>query len=222
MKSLFRVVAGLAALASVALSGTAAGAQNWTGFYVGASAGGGTSKADLSFSPEGTFANQTGHGALGGIQTGFNVQSGSVLVGIEADYMFTRIKGQTGCPNAALTCDHDVTGLGSARGRLGWVAMPTAMLYFTAGLGRGSTKWRAVNLVTGVADGNGGATSSNTGLVLGGGAEFSVSNNWSIKTEYLHYNLGSATPSSVDFGSKFVLDTKLRADTFKLGLNYKF
>jgi outer membrane immunogenic protein len=222
MKSLFRVAAGLAAVASVALSGTTAGAETWTGFYVGASAGGGTSKADLSFTSFGTFANQSGHGGFGGVQAGYNLQSGSVLAGIEADYMFSRIKGQTGCPNAAFSCDHDLRGLGSVRGRLGWVAMPTAMLYFTAGYGWSTTKWRAVDLATGVAAGNGGASASNAGLVLGGGAEFLIDKNWTIKGEYLHYNLGSATPSSADFGTGSVIDTKLSADTFKLGLNYKF
>ena len=215
------VSTGAAAILAIGLSWGAAAAQNWTGFYLGASAGGGTSKDNWDINNGGAVFSDRGHGGLAGLQTGYNWQSGSILLGLEADYLWSGIKGSTDCPGGGFTCGHDLKGLGSARARLGWVAAPSAMIYFTGGLGWGSSRWTAKDSVTGSLAGGGATSRTSTGWALGGGVEFLLNNNWTVKGEYLHYDFGRFSASPADFGGTPV-NFKLSADTFKIGLNYKF
>jgi outer membrane immunogenic protein len=54
------------------------------------------------------------------------------------------------------------------------------------------------------------------GWTAGGGIEYAIVPNWSMKVEYLHYGLGSANY----FGA---LNTgNIEIETFKVGLNYLF
>ena len=209
--------AALAVLASVA---TNASAQNWTGLYLGASAGYASAKSN--WSPTGfTSFDTTGKGGIGGIQGGYNLQSGSILAGLEADYMFSSLKGDTACPGGGFTCSMNVKGLGSVRGRLGWVATPSAMIYFTAGLGWAPQSWDVKNTATGSLVGGGTYASTTTGLAFGAGAEFMLTRNWTLKGEYLRYDFSRSSAGAASF-SGTPIDFKTTADTFKLGVNYKF
>ena len=208
---------GSAALIGIALttaSGNAAFAQNWNGTYAGVSLGYGMQKDH--WAPQGAqdFWDNA-RGAIGGVQAGYNWQSGSVLAGIEGDYLFSGIKGSTTCAGTPDTCSTNLNGLGSVRGRLGWVATPSAMFYFTGGLAWGSLQYKDT-----VAGGVG-FTHTSTGAVLGAGSEFMLSRNWTLKAEYLHYDLGKITAGAADF-SGTPTDFRVKTDTFRLGLNYKF
>jgi outer membrane immunogenic protein len=210
-----------AAALSIAVSGTAVVAQStsnpWTGPYLGASVGTGTAKTIWSSADFPIFDSKGGR-ALGGLQGGYNVQNGSIVFGAEADYMFSSLKGTAACPGGIATCISNTKGLGSLRGRLGWAIAPPAMLYFTGGLAWGNTQWSATPNIGGPS-----ANFSHTsaGYVLGGGAEFLLSKNWSLKAEYLHYNLGSIRTAPGEFVGN-AIDLKPRADTFKLGVNFRF
>jgi outer membrane immunogenic protein len=203
------------AAASITLGTTAASAQNFSGPYLGASIGAGTAKTIWSSADFNTFETG-GRSAIGGLQAGYNWQMGSALLGIEGDYMFGRLKGDTNCPNPASTCASSTDRLGSLRARAGWVVAPPIMLYFTAGLAWGNT-----NLASTSASASNSFTHSSTGYALGGGAEFFLNDKWTLKAEYLRYNLGTIHASATDFGGSGI-DFKPRADTFKLGLNFKF
>jgi outer membrane immunogenic protein len=192
-------------------------ASPWSGPYLGASVGTGSAKTIWSSADFNNFESKGGR-ALGGVQGGYNYQNGSIVFGAEADYMFSSLKGSATCPSGLVTCGSDTKGLGSLRGRLGWAIAPPAMVYFTGGLAWGNTQWTATPSF-------GGPTASfsqtSTGYALGGGAEFLLSKNWSLKAEYLHYNLGSVRTAPGEFVANAV-DLKPRADTFKLGVNFKF
>ena len=205
-------------LALVIHSG-AAFADTWTGFYVGLSIGTVSTK-DTWSSPGLTNLTANGRGGVGGVLTGFNWQSGSFLAGLETDLQFSGARGSTACWGPTYNCADRLTRLGSFRGRLGWILMPAAMVYFTGGLGWGSAEWKATEAATGSLTGGGSSAHTSSGHVLGGGAEFLVDKNWSVKAEYLHYQLGKFTPAATDFGGP--LDFQLKADTFKVGANYKF
>jgi outer membrane immunogenic protein len=189
----------------------------WTGPYLGASVGTGSAKTVWSSADFNSFETKGGR-ALGGLQGGYNFQTGSIIVGVEGDYMFSNLKGNANCPGGGVTCTSDTKGLGSLRGRMGWAIAPPAMLYFTGGLAWGNTQWSATP--------NGGGAASNfsqtsTGYALGAGAEFLLNKNWTLKAEYLHYNLGTVRTGAGEFIGNAV-DLKPRADTFKLGVNFKF
>jgi outer membrane immunogenic protein len=204
---LHSVVAGGLAFA---LSALPAVADTWDGYYAGISAG--LARSTSTWSNATTF-DVTSRGALGGVQAGYNWQSGSIVAGLEADYIATGAKGSSNPCNGSLafTCSDKLTGIGSIRGRLGWTATPSALVYFTAGVARSlnTHTYTTGALVTSV-------NAPSTGLAFGGGAEFKLNRHWGVKAEYIHYSFGSVTVSTVTTGFKST------ADTFKLGLNYKF
>jgi outer membrane immunogenic protein len=106
------------------------------------------------------------------------------------------------------------------------------MLYGTGGLAL--TDGRASNFFTDYFSPSetGGSSKSNIliGYVVGGGAEWALDRQWSLKTEYLFLNFGSISTSVSDLntpGSGFgnnALATKvdLDAQIVRVGLNHKF
>jgi outer membrane immunogenic protein len=165
-------------------------------------------------------------GFIGGGQVGYNWQapvlSDAVVLGLEAD-----IQGVAGASgnqshwnvnnNAGLSYNNavpygiatNVQGsgslgwLGTVRGRLGYLIMPTLMLYGSGGLAYGgyagnlrlTQNWMDIS-GAGLNFLNFGASAySNTmvGYAAGGGAEWMFMTNWSAKVEYLYYDLGAAT-----------------------------
>ena len=84
--------AATGAVPSFALAAAPAGNRNWTGFYVGAHAGGGWGRTDWD-SADGVFQSLADSvlagsgdaaGMLGGVQAGYNFQAGRWVIGVEA------------------------------------------------------------------------------------------------------------------------------------------
>jgi outer membrane immunogenic protein len=110
-------------------------------------------------------------------------------------------------------------------GRFG-VAFDRWLVYGKAGGGWvGSNNFTVTNVMTGTSI-SGSNNNTNSGWLVGGGAEWAFVNNWSAKIEYDYLGLSSRT-FTVPAGSPF-----LAGDTFttgnrnlqmvKLGINYKF
>src|SRR5690606_34970597 len=128
------------ALASMRSAGKAAQLPaSWTGFYAGAHGGYGWKSND--------FAVDFGRGVLiGGIRSsgwlvgghaGYNWQTGKVVAGLELDGGATGIRGSSAPVtngNSTGVWSDDVRYLGTLRGRLGWTATETVLLYSTGGL----------------------------------------------------------------------------------------
>jgi hypothetical protein len=74
----------------------AAPIYNWTGLYVGGNIGGAWSDITLTDNAIGASWNPGGTGFIGGLQTGYNLQAGNLLYGIEGDFDWTTFKGATG------------------------------------------------------------------------------------------------------------------------------
>jgi outer membrane immunogenic protein len=102
--------------------------------------------------------------------------------------------------------------LGTVRGKLGYLVTPTMLIYATAGLAYGGV---SINLsqtqiynsalanVSGpvwMAIGNGNYSNTQVGYTAGGGIEWMFMPNWSTKAEYLYYNLGNVSVSSISTG----------------------
>jgi len=156
-------------------------------------------------------------GFIGGGQIGYNYQyDASWVIGFETD-----IQGIAGASSSASAFGAGVPAdfpdetivssnvstqstqyLGTVRGRLGYLATPTLLAYATGGLAYGGVKSSANisqdNLGVFGADPQAFSSSGNysgtrTGWVVGGGLEWLFAPNWSLKAEYLHYDLGRAT-----------------------------
>jgi outer membrane immunogenic protein len=174
----------------------------WTGVYLGAHGGWGWT----------TSSNVDASGVFGGGQIGYNYQMGRFLLGIEGDGAFAHInQGAKGTAfGLPFSASFDVDGLASLRARFG-IGFDNVLFYGTAGGGWGHGKISAAALGF-----NASGDAWHSGWTAGAGIEYGIVPNWSVKLEYLHYGLGSAT----DFGT---LNTgNLNIETFKIGVNYLF
>lgn len=224
----YRMAVLATALAGVAMTATPSSAADpsywdqpsptfdWSGFYVGAHVGAGGSRVGWEFIPGGTTANHNGSGAFGGIQAGYNMQYDSLVFGAEADISYAGINGSTPCPNPDFACQSRINWLGSARLRAGF-AFDQVMIYGTGGLGFGNVRMQTVDLVGAL--GTSGETRTRAGWTLGAGAEFAFADGWSLKGEYVYYDLGRAN-YTVFPGLEARARTQIH--TGKIGVNFRW
>lgn len=208
-------------------------ATNWSGFYAGLSAGyANTDASVLDNINDGVVPGPFGYhedGFVGGGQLGYNQQFGWIVLGVEGDASYVNLSGGGVIGSAAAVSHQDLSldsgFLGDITGRVG-VAFGGFMPYFKGGYAyySGSATQTTTNpgyVTTG--------TGSLNGWVIGGGLEYMLSPNWTIKGEYQHYDFGSndgyqtnVGDLSSPIGYRFTNSTAIKLDTFKAGVNYRF
>jgi outer membrane immunogenic protein len=232
----------------------------WTGFYVGVNAGAAWSMGSRSttlampglLSPNflGTYypsnLGNSNTGFIGGGQAGYNWQTGAFVLGVETDFDGTTLSKTfnytsvpfavgTPFPGDILTVNAkaNLDWLGTTRARVGFVATPDnrLMFYATGGLayGGGSSSFNAFDSQNDIFL-SGNPSSTRVGWTIGGGVEYAITNNITIKGEYLYYDLGSTnfqSPVTGPFATTFpgvVANTKYTYDgsIVRAGVNYKF
>ena len=148
-------------------------------------------------------------GVMAGGKLGYNFRiSPQVVVGLEADLQGTALDSQALFEAATQTLalqtltstvriDQSLDYIGTLRGRLGWLVMPSVLLYATGGLAyaniQTSTFIEQTNTNSSLADASARHRSSDMrfGWTLGAGIEAMLGAGWSINGEYLYYDLGS-------------------------------
>jgi outer membrane immunogenic protein len=225
-------------------------AYNWTGCYVGGNVGYVWGTSDVTYAQTGAyltvnppadvaFANALGSpsigmsGVTGGGQIGCNYQFGAFVIGLEGDGEYVGLSGATTASGTLPVLGSGVSSsvtvsdrsLFTVRPRIGY-AFDRTLFYATGGWadGRVSYSQSFLHTVTGSVDA--GTVSANRGgWTVGGGIEYALAYNWTIRGEYLYVNLGS-----VGFGTAnnlFPAFTTVNSASFKeslvrFGLNYKF
>jgi outer membrane immunogenic protein len=228
---------------------------SWTGFYIGGNAGylvvqdqSGTTNftqpAPTLTNP--AFNTASANSWIAGGQVGYNWQvSPSWVIGFEGDWDATDPKHSfcRGTDDSSAPCRDNGSGfltfsektewLASARGRVGYV-LGSVLLYGTAGGAWGKVDTTFVVSCAVAGCGNSGATNITTvnfnntrgGWVAGVGAEAMIAPNWTVKGEWLHYDLGNfsnAFLAPAALGSYGVsYSRRLEYDTIRFGVNYKF
>jgi opacity protein-like surface antigen len=238
---------------------------SWTGFYAGVHVGYGTGDGNaarvdpnalpalfpgvnnLTSTASAPIALGVGQsGWLGGLQAGYNWQSGHLVAGVEADISAAGIGGRASGSYAfrpvflvgdfdnytgTVTVTQDIDYLGTLRGRLGY-ASHNWLFYTTGGLAWAHVKARLdsshVRLTNnfpipglpGALDGHASASGYNLGYAVGGGGEWAFAPHWSFKAEYLYLNLGRQLSLSIPATSLAASDIELH--TFRIGLNRQF
>ena len=225
-------------------------AYNWTGLYVGGHAGyGWMDSADRvsdvtgsAFVASGSIASSIPldpGGFIGGGQIGYNWQVTPMwVIGLEADISWTDFDETASRPGPAdpsrvLTAHQKLDSFGTVRGRLGLTPANGWLAYVTGGLayGRGSLS-TALTRTTGAGCAGGanncqqGSVSDTlTGWTVGGGLEWAVANNWTMKAEYLYFDLGSVSHLMTDPffpATTFSASADFKGSIARVGLNYRF
>jgi outer membrane immunogenic protein len=247
----------LAAAAAILLATTAASSAadmavkalapapvwSWTGLYIGGHVGGGwgTTESTLNsvqvtggpLTSEGlAIAQNSRSGFLGGGQIGYNFQSNWAVFGVEADFAGLDVTGTTPCI-VYYSCTAKSNWLATASGRIGGVVADKTLVYVKGGAAWLNTN-HSINIASAVAglaglSGLAGTSGDSTtvGALLGFGAEYAFTRNWSAFVEYdymdfdkksIAFNLGgSGTALGV---ANVTVQNKL--SVAKAGVNYKF
>ena len=199
----------------------------WQGLYVGANIGFDRSRdhvRETSATPYNGLdferARAHSNGFTGGGQIGYNAQFGNIVVGVEADINGVD-GGRSGTSRTgAVSVDTQQDYLGTVRARLGYAAGPW-LFYGTGGLAYGDV----TTTVTGNTFNPLSTSTSETkvGWAAGAGIEYAMSRNWTIRTEYLHTDLGRTdlTTTGLD-GNTYTWRDRTTSDAVRFGLNYKF
>jgi outer membrane immunogenic protein len=164
----------------------------WAGGYVGANLG----------YQWGAVSNSNTYptGLNGGLQAGYNWQSGQFVYGAETDIQVS------GADDTFAPFKFSNPWFGTLRGRAG-MAMNNILFYGTAGLAYGNVKGES-----------GGLSENKTGFgwVAGAGVEIGLTPAWSAKVEYLYADLGNRSYSITG------VDNGLTSSFLRVGVNYHF
>ncbi len=211
---------------------------SWTGGYLGAHAGYGWASMHDVHNPEADKVKPKG--GFGGIQAGYNWQfDNNVVLGAEADVSFGKMKkswaGNDSSPYDSYYGEDKIGTHGTVRARLGY-AVDRFLPYVTGGIAFAETKHSlgcdvarvsATNGCGGKA--NGGkfedtASKTRTGYVVGAGVEYAVTDNWTLKAEYLYSNYGKKNVTLSDPYKNQFNERRFKTDLneVRFGVNYKF
>ena len=193
----------------------------WSGLYVGVVAGAvwqdskpfldcsdftnpdpSVCSTEVSFRIPGNAFNLGDNGFLGGAQVGYNFSLGNIVLGVEADMAYTSINTTSSFDQVfpTICCTivrgsfmhQELSSLSTARGRVGY-SFDNVLLYATGGLAVGQVdyvfelNWPDIR---GFARGE--SSKLAVGYTGGAGVEISFGQ-WSLKTEYLFFDLGQET-----------------------------
>ena len=188
-------------------------------------------------------------GFLGGGQAGYNWQTGAFVLGVETDFdgsTLSKSFNNVGTPflgagvPALLSGDFlsvngktSLSWLGTTRARVGFVVTPDnrLMIYATGGVAYagGSSNFSVFDSTTG-ALWSGSPSSTRVGWTAGGGVEYALTNNWTIRGEYLYADLGKSNFTTVGNAAAATFfpgvyasgHLSYNASIFRAAVNYKF
>ena len=169
----------------------------WTGLYVGGQVG-------YAFNRDSAFASATAtglglastsakeNGIIGGAHIGYNFAGLPLLgaagvFGIEGDVDGTSARGNYRLGGIAVSSRDNIQG--SLRGRLGF-AVDRTLFYATGGAAFGGLRNTYVNTINGAGDS---LNHTRVGYTVGGGVEYAITNNWSLRAEYRYTDFGRYT-----------------------------
>jgi outer membrane immunogenic protein len=167
-------------------------AYSWAGPYLGANLGYAWGSVDNNPTNPSGFS--------GGVQAGYNWQTGPWMFGVEGDIQ------ATGADDTFAPWKFSNPWFGTVRGRAGY-AFNNILFYGTGGLAFGELRGETFGLSE---------SHTTAGWTAGVGTEFGLAQNWSAKIEYLYVDLADAhfTVTGVSNGYRFGL--------VRAGVNYHF
>jgi outer membrane immunogenic protein len=198
--------ASAADLYSAGLKDDAGYTALWQGFYAGVNGGGAWGNLDVSGAR--SFSNDSS-GALGAGTLGYSLQSGHWVWGGELDLGVADVGHANSAGAFGSQLDSGVYGDVTARVGYGF---GRTLVYAKGGFA----------FFDGQASISTPAETSNksrafTGWTAGAGIEYKITPVWSVKAEYLHFDLGDQDVALADGGR---WNNSLSFDTVQFGVNY--
>ena len=175
-----------------------AGWRDWTGLYFGGAGGAGlmTNHTSANFGGASANIDSGAQGFLGGVFIGGDYQVGDeFVVGVMADATWPGMQSMltAGGGGASATLATKTNMSWTAAGRMGWLAMPSTLLYVLAG-------YTSQSFSSTGYDGGGNVVFSSDdrlgGFVVGPGFELMIAPGWSTRFEYRYSQFESRTLSN--------------------------
>lgn len=189
-------------------------AYSWTGLYLGGQIGYGWGTDTLTVFPFGFGTNFSPNGVLGGAHVGYNFQMNQFVAGLEGDVEGTGISRKFSPGGVLYSTQIPVQG--SIRGRLG-VALDRVLLYATGGAAFAGFDTSYTGF------GYNASSQSRAGWTVGGGIEYAVTDNWSVRAEYRYADFGHLTDfTPFVFGPGSTVTHHETENAIRAGFSYKF
>ena len=201
----------------IAISGTARGADavmatgpDWTGFYIGANAGGGAvvNEIEIPGLGAGNFNGIGGEGWLGSIMAGYNHQMNNIVLGLQGEVGYNDLRTELNIPGLA-TIDAQPGLVASASVRAGLLVTPETLAYIIGGYSYSEYKTKTSFL--------GSFNETYDGFHIGGGLEAMISPNATVRVEYRYTEYGGE-----DWGTGGFVDVAPSTHTGTVGVAWNF
>jgi outer membrane immunogenic protein len=201
---------------------------DWSGFYIGANGGWGSSRKCWDFvSPGGAFIADEGcHDATGGTaggQIGYRWQAGTWVFGLEAQGNWADFRGSNvSLAFPATTINSKIDAFGLFTGQVGYAAN-NVLLYVKGGAAVTADRYN-INAVAGnalIASAN---DDTRWGGVVGVGLEYGFAPNWSAAIEYDRLFMQDRTSTFNAPGGVFFSNERIRQDVdlVTVRVNYRW
>jgi len=199
----------------------------WQGFYVGGFLGGAWSSIEPAHNvvilgsggtvPVGTINTS---GFLGGVQLGYNIQVSNFVYGIEADFggMDTGSSQNFFDPLTPARILH-VTSSGGFYGDItgrGGIVLGSALLYAKGGFAFFTGDVHITDGFDNIRQDSG----TFTGWTIGGGIEYLIAPQWTVKAEYQFFDFDNNNFSCCTGAAAGRIENALTSNTVKLGFNF--
>lgn len=232
MKKLLFAAAAATVLSTPSLAADpGAPAYDWSGFYLGVHGGFGAADVDGAYSGTGDFLidddgsfNLDLNGLVGGAQAGANWQTGNFVLGLEGDITLVDWSDSLTNSGDGETVSAETNLVATLRARAGYAA-DNLLIFATAGAALTDTEYAVSDHLGASSPGETGSLDfKDIGLVVGGGVEYGLNENWSIKAEGLYFIFNDSENGSTLTHDSDATDFAELDDAwmFRAGINFYF
>ncbi len=180
----------------------------WTGVYVGGQIG-----YEWGREPVTSFSSEPS-GVVGGAHIGYNAQFNQFVYGLEGDVNGSSYSGTARNFLGTASASTKIPVDGSIRGRVG-IAWDHYLFYATGGATFAQIKDSFLTPV-----GFGAASNGRVGWTVGGGVDYAITNNWSVRAEYRYTDYGRFSDQAAGVG--FPLSHHSTDNRVQVGFSYRF
>ncbi|WOJ91221.1 porin family protein [Methylocapsa polymorpha] len=197
----------------------------WTGVYAGGQIGWAqaNNNGSIGYGPHYASYGYESDGVIGGAHVGYNLQVNQFVVGLEGSVDGLNLNKSLSTNVGLLPVNYAQSShvQGSIRARLGVVGSERWLLYATGGVAFASINADLASPYSYDATAN-----TRVGWTLGGGLEYAIAPNWSVRVEYRYSDFHGRTfnPTSLSYAiapGAFV-NRRLTENQVQAGFSYKF